>query len=305
MRLARLPAALAAFFLLAPAPPVSASSLIDRIYDVSTAEAISRADLVEALAQADLVILGEHHDNADAHRWQAALVAELDAARGVTGLAFEMFGPDREEAANAKRAAGAPVASLEPVLGWENWPDFAMYAPIFEAAPRARLTGGALPRGDLMRLAGAPEDWPGAERFGVTRPLPEAEQTQREAEQAAAHCDMLPEEMLPAMVSVQQLRDASFAEALLRARRDEGEGGGAAVLITGNGHARVDRGAPRMLRRAAPGMLTLSVGILELTPAEARRRYAALFDTAPPYDFVIFTPSVDRGDPCEAFRQQG
>ena len=271
------------------------------VFDVEASRQISRATLVERLAEADVVILGEYHDNPQAHIWQAKLVEELDAARGVGGLAFEMFGVDREAAANAHRAEGKPVLELEGVLGWENWPDFEMYAPIFSAAPDAHLTGGAVPRGDLMRLAMSPEQSPLAERFKLAEPLADEEQAKREAGQAAAHCFALPDDILPGMVTAQRLRDASFADALLRAHDEAGDK--LAVLITGNGHARTDWGVPRDVATASPELETLSYGIVEVSEQQLQKTYAEVFDEAPPYDFVVVLEAFDRGDPCDAFKQ--
>ena len=67
--------------------------------------------------------------------------------------------------------------------------------------------------------------------------------------QMDAHCGALPEEMLGGMVEAQRLRDAALAEGVLAALA---ESSGPVVVITGNGHARLDWGAPRMLERARP-----------------------------------------------------
>ena len=106
-------------------------------------------------------------------------------------------------------------------------------------------------------------------------------------EQRVAHCDALPKPMLPGMVEAQQLRDAAFADAVLRLVEDGHE---PAVLITGNGHARTDRGSPLYLGRAAPLVSVLSIGIIEAGEM-----------TDVPYDYVIYTEVHDREDPCEAF----
>ena len=65
----------------------------------------------------------------------------------------------------------------------------------------------------------------------------------------------------------------------------------AVVVITGNGHARRDRGIPAMLALAAPGLTIVSLGQMEGTaPPDA------------PFDLVIVTDAPERGDPCLAFR---
>jgi hypothetical protein len=83
-----------------------------------------------------------------------------------------------------------------------------------------------------------------AARFGLTEALDPDEQAAREAEQQEAHCNALPEEILPGFVEAQRLRDAALAEAALAALADTG---GPVVVVTGNGHARADWGVPALL----------------------------------------------------------
>jgi uncharacterized iron-regulated protein len=116
-------------------------------------------------------------------------------------------------------------------------------------------------------------------------------------EQDQAHCGQLPAEMLGPMVQAQRTRDAHLADRLLSA--DTGDGG---ILITGNGHARTDRGVPAHLARRAPGKKAVSVGLLEVSPeAPAPKDYAASFSaSALPFDYVWFTPAMPQEDLCAA-----
>lgn len=234
------------------------------------------ADLLEAAIEAQIVILGERHDNPVHHEMQADIVRVL--APG--GLAFEMIPRAQEDAANKGRTAWENER-------WSNWDD---YRQILEAAPDARIAGGGVDR-DMLRSSvknGAALAW-GAEgaRYRLLDQLPTHVTEAMIKEQRIAHCDGLPKPMLPGMVEAQQLRDAFFADAALRLV----EGGHRpVVLITGNGHARTDRGSPMYLRRAAPLIPVVSVGIVEADGV-----------TETPYDFVIYTEIHDREDPCEAF----
>ncbi|WP_101067655.1 ChaN family lipoprotein [Roseovarius salinarum] len=240
---------------------------------------------VTALAQ-DVLVLGEVHDNPAHHETQAARVAQLQPA----AIVFEMLTP-------AQAARVAPDLRDDPeklgkVLEWEarGWPDFGMYYPIFAAAPQARIYGAGLPRAqarDAMETGIAESFGGDPAAYGLDRPLPEDERAAREAEQMAAHCDALPESALPGMVAIQRLRDAMLARAAVRAVRDTG---GPVAVITGNGHARADRGMPRFLRRVAPDLDVHVVG-----QTEDDRTLPGRFDE------VISAPGVDRPDPCAAF----
>ncbi|MDU8943713.1 ChaN family lipoprotein [Ovoidimarina sediminis] len=254
---------------------------------MALAEEIDLPDL--ARIEADVVILGEVHDNPAHHINQATAIAALRPG----AIVFEMFGPDEANAAMSlpRHDAGALAAAL----GWteSGWPDFALYHPIFLAAPDAALYGGALPRGEVRRAVeeGAAAVFGAASPlFGLDAALPEDQQTRREALQMAAHCDALPEHVLPGMVEAQRLRDAALSRAIVAAML---ETGGPVAVITGNGHARTDWGIPPMLAGALPDASVLSLGQLESAP-----------NGPAPYDLWIVTDPVERPDPCAAFGQQ-
>ena len=283
------------------APPPGAA------YDVAAKASISPAELVERLTSADVVMLGERHDNPVHHQWQAWIVRGLDSAVGVGGLAFEMIPESREADAAAHLASTegeARASGLGAAIGWEEsgWPDWALYAPIVAAAPDAVVTGGGIERKALRAFAKDPAGWPRAEAYGLTAPLDAQAQAVREAEQIAAHCDALPKDLAPVMVMAQRIWDASFAAAALRAKPEAG----VTVAILGNGHVRSDRGAPKALSRVSPETRVASVGMLEvlaapesLSPADM---VAAAGDSGQ-FDFVVFTPVVEREDPCAVFEK--
>ena len=244
-------------------------------------------DAIASLPKADVVFLGELHDNPWHHENQAAAVAALEPG----AVVFEML--TAQDAARVTPELIADKAALAAALNWaeSGWPSFDMYYPIFAAAKSAKIYGALVPResvraaimdGDVVTAFGE-----GAERFGLAAPLDDAEQAEREAKQMAAHCDALPESLLPGMVLGQRLRDATMAREIVRAHD---ETGGPVVVITGNGHARTDWGAPRLL----PGQLTVrSIGQFERAPEET-----------PPHDAWIVTPEAEREDPCAAFKTQ-
>ena len=251
------------------------------------AERVSPADL-DRLAPADVWVLGEAHGNPEHHANQARAVAALDPA----ALVFEMLTP--AQAARAAPPRPEDAATLGAILDWSagGWPDFELYHPIFVAAPEAAVFGGALARTEVRRVFSEPlveVFGAGASDFGLDRDLDPRDQVAREAGQAAAHCDALPEAMLPGMVAAQRLRDAALARAVRAAHADTG---GPVVLITGSAHARTDHGVPALLGMAAPDLSVRALGQFE----------APIGTEDPPFDLWIVTGSPDRGDPCAVFR---
>lgn len=272
--------------------------LKDVIWDMSAGRAIDEAELAERLEAADIAILGEIHDNPLHHKRQAALVAAL----APKGLAFEMVPQASEEGIQVFLAQGGARGDIGPAIGWDRlgWPDWALYRPIFEAAEGAYIAGGGVSR-EHLRLSIATSAGvafgPGASAYGLMDPLPKADQNAAETEMIEAHCNALPAAAAPAMVEAQRLRDARFAHA---ARRAAAIGGGQTVLITGNGHARRDRGVPRYLKERDPRLQVLALGQIEVRPD--RRSLDAFGPEELPFDFVWFSAPAEREDPCAAFR---
>lgn len=244
--------------------------------------------LPEAVGRADIIFLGEFHDNPQHHRRQADWVEILQPA----GIVFEMLTSD--QAAKATVPMRRDEGALKDALEWEasGWPDFAMYYPIFAAAPNAEVFGAAVPRQELRSIMKADLSEVAAEQgfhgLGLEAALPEDQQNTREALQRDAHCGALPENLLAGMVNMQRVRDASLARSALAALERVG---GPVVVITGNGHARLDWGAPFLISQAAPDISVFALGQGEEGIAPAGR-----------FDAFADAQSVARADPCAAFK---
>lgn len=309
--------------LVAIATPNVVSTIGARLWSIA---ATDLAPFTERARDADIVILGEVHDNPLHHANQAAIVAALQPA----ALVFEMIPQDAEDEINDLRDDGASRVKLAAALDWANsgWPDFAYYAEILEAAPNARIFGAEQPTADVRRamVEGATGPFgPDAAIYGLDQPLDPEEQAAREALQAAAHCETLPAEVLPSMVEAQRFRDAGLADAALWARTMTGSG--QVVVITGNGHADKRRGMPEAIAVADPEVQVLSLGQLEAAP-QAPPATAATVDPEPEpadpaetggtatvapaavgaglvndaFDEVFLTDAPDRPDPCTALK---
>ncbi|ATG44357.1 putative iron-regulated protein [Phaeobacter piscinae] len=256
--------------------------------------ATSVLDVVPRLTDADVVFLGEVHDNPAHHAAQAEIIAALAPA----AVVWEMITPAQAAGLTPDLLQDGPA--LAEALDWaqSGWPDFALYQPVFAAGHGAAQVGALVPRAETRRaMEQGVARFFGAEAaaYGLTEPLPEAEQAAREADQLANHCNAMPAEMLPVLVDLQRLRDAALARGVVTALDQLTDGiadqpRAQVVVITGNGHARLDRGAPAALRLARPDLKIVALGQSE----------GGQIDGV--FDVLLDAPPVSRPDPCLAFQ---
>jgi uncharacterized iron-regulated protein len=277
----------------AGAQPPAASPDADPIVDVRTGKALTREQLLDRLAAADYVLLGEVHDNPAHHRLRGELIVAGAGRR--PALVFEHF-PWRADSMLQHVPASPSDAWLAQAgfdaKGW-RWP---VHAPLLEAAAKADLPGygSQLDRETLrpMRQGGAAAAPAPLGDLMARVPL-EGEGLQAlDRTLLEGHCGQLPEQMVPLLRLSQEARDAAMTEAMMRAgeRRP-------AWLLAGNGHVRKDYGVPRFLARLAPAKRTVSVGFLEREEAGAPPPAAE----QAVYDVVWFTDRAEREDPCKDF----
>lgn len=272
-----------------------ASPLDHTLWDVQSRRQIDVPDLVRIARQADVVMLGEVHDNALIHEAQARLVRLVEA----DALAVEMIPVELEPDVLAHLSRGGSADEIGRIVDWDarGWPAWAQYRSIFQSDTLEIVTGAALSRDVAMKIM---REGTGAAEIGGTpaealaSPLPADQQAAAEAEMVDVHCGHLSAEMAPGMVAVQRARDASLAAAVLRARQ---RGGRLVAVIAGNGHVRSDRGVPVYL---PDDIVVLTIGILEPDPDISSRE---VFDETHPYDFLWFQPRAEREDPCARFKK--
>lgn len=283
--------------------------LVGRVWDARRGAWVDQPALLAELSRARFVLLGERHDNPDHHLLQAEVVRALTDSGRKPVLAFEMLDVEQQPAIDAAlaRAPGEPDA-LAQAVAWEKsgWPDWSLYRPIFAVGAERGLPilGANLPRARVKELVTrGPEALPPETRarLGLDEPLPEDTARAMRAEMLESHCGQLPESMLEPMVLAQRARDAQMADRLLTTASRDG-----AILITGAGHARTDRGVPAQLARRAPELPVRSLAFLEVSPESREPLDYAPSDSAGklPYDFVWFTPAAEREDPCAMFQKQ-
>jgi uncharacterized iron-regulated protein len=264
------------------------------ILDGPSGDTVPTGELLRRIGAADLVLLGEVHDNAVDHTLRGALITAFATQR--PAVVFEQFA-DRDTPIPLPTAGESREQWLDANgfdrKGWK-WP---LHQPVVEAAlAHARSLWGSNLSRDALRTVvregeqAAPEAlW----HLTARAPLDSAATAAMDAELEEGHCNQLPESLIPGMRAAQVIRDAAMTRALLLAGAQSGQR--PEWLIAGNGHVRRDLGVPRILLRVVPDARVLVVGLLEreengAIPSVEDRRV---------YDLVVVTPRAQREDPCK------
>jgi uncharacterized iron-regulated protein len=249
-------------------------------------------DVIARAARSRIVLLGEHHDRADHHRWQLQTIAGLAAERPAIVLGFEMF-PRRMQPVLDRWVAGEIDA--ETLLRESDWPRIwgfppALYLPLFHFARLNRVPMRALNVDRALVARVRREGWaalPATEREGVGNPAPPSPAYEASlAEALAGHGAASPADDAGRrrFVEAQLTWDRALAEGLVAAAR--ANPGALVIGVMGSGHLEHGHGVPHQL--ADLGVRDVTV----LLPWDTQRDCAAL---APDLADTVFgiAPSVE------------
>ncbi|MGC9456798.1 MAG: ChaN family lipoprotein [Halothiobacillaceae bacterium] len=258
-----------------------------------------------ALAQSDVILLGEVHGHPDHHPRQLQIIRWLQEQGRDPALAFEIFDRDDQPVVARFLAEGGRDADqLAERLGMakRGWP-WASYRPLVQHALDQGLA--ILPlnlsREDarlVMRegLAALRDDALVETAMKQAAPFTAADTDAWSADVVDAHCGHIGQEVAQRMVFAQQVRDAVMAANIARAEHRP------VVVITGAEHARRDRGIAHWLSVLKPDWRVATVGMRPVLPdARSIEDYR---DVAGRYDWVWLTPRQYDEDPCERMKRQ-
>jgi uncharacterized iron-regulated protein len=260
-------------------------------------ERLTPPAVLDRMRAAEIVLMGELHDNPHHHAERAALLSALRAPVPVVAEHLSRgAAPVLSAAARGEELLRALEAVGFDAKDW-RWP---LHEPLFAALARGGhdLHGGNLPRDAAHRVArdgldAVPED---LRRLLDAAPLAASARSALEQDLLHGHCGHLSAGRVPGMVWAQRARDAAMAAALLAEldRVADRRVAGPVVLLAGNGHVRRDYGVPQLLAAVRPQVRLLSIGFVESGGA-------AVPLAEQPHDIVWTTPAAMREDPCKAF----
>ncbi|MDQ3159752.1 MAG: ChaN family lipoprotein [Pseudomonadota bacterium] len=234
---------------------------------------------------AQVLLLGETHDNGEGHRLRADELRDRIEAGWRPAIAMEQFDREQQPALDGamRECTDADCVVKRLVPGKSGW-NWAFYKPVIAlamqyklpllAANLSRADAGKVIKGGIASVLDAAT----VSRYGLDKSLPAIVLRPQIEEVSTGHCGMLPEAMLEPMARAQIARDVMMADTL-RPFASRG-----AVLIAGNGHVRGDIAVPYWLH--TQGLTTLSIGFVEQPGAaggfDQERRIAV----------------IERPDPC-------
>lgn len=285
--------------------------LVGRIWLTKEKRFTTAGELVRRMALADYIALGETHDNPDHHRIQAWVTDALINTGERPALVMEMFMEEQQQAIDGHlKAQPGDSAGLGSAAGWQGngWPAWREYEPIVRPIVKngLPLIAANISRGQIRDIHGKGFKALDAEKLkalGLTRPIDEPLLAAMDREIADAHCGMVEASRARPFTRIQAVRDATFADAMVRGAR----AASGAILIAGAGHVRTDRGVPYHLRRAGREASDIfSLGIIEVAEGETQpAAYGKTYGVEIlPFDAVWFTPRSEREDPCLKFKKR-
>ena len=271
---------------MAAAAPQAASG--EALFRVSDRAGVDTQTLLTDLQTADVVLLGEIHDNPRHHELRAELLRQPALNR--RSLVVEHLDAGQVVGAGDKLLGRLEQAGFD-AQGWQ-WP---LHQPLFAAALDQGMAvyGGNLPRDQtraVFKSRGNSLDT-GLQTLLLQAPLSDDSLASLRREIDEGHCGALPSMMFEGMMAVQRARDAAMADQLMQHLP--------AVLLSGNGHAWKHLGVPHILQANRSALRSVSVLFLEhaaFTDATAQAQWLQSWQGKA--DYVWLTTSVSRPDPC-------
>lgn len=237
------------------------------MHDGRDASRLTWNDLVARAMDADVVVIGEEHDDAATHALQAALVADVMALDPRTAVSLEMLERHEQAIVEAWRAGEIDTATFVEQTGsrsWFDWENF--YQPVLDAAKSA---------GCVIIAANAPREYVGRARtdgYDALRALPADERAffdlPETLDQGAYWLrfrdtmrgfrgDAASDEEIRRTFSSQLVWDATMAASIAAALdRDDVD---RVIHLVGRFHSDFEGGTIREVKRLKPGVRVLSI----------------------------------------------
>jgi uncharacterized iron-regulated protein len=265
-----------------------------RVFDSATSQFSDFESMVAALAKADVVFVGEQHDDPNTHRLERALLEGLARRRGDIIVSLEMFERDVQERLDHFRAGHLPEADF--LAASRPWPRYATdYKPLvdFAIAQQWPVIAANIPRPIASEISKAGLDVlsnkPDAEKTWFARDWlcpADDEYYRRFKDVMGSHVKA---EEMERYYASQCLKDETMAESIARGwvAAAAAKPGTRPLVVHYNGsfHSDYGLGTASRVQRRLPAARTAVVTMLPVTNLDT----AAAADHQRKGDFIVFT----------------
>ena len=282
-----------------PAHPWAPTGL--PMFEGDTGLVATWSDLMQGVAGADVVVLGEEHDDEVAHRFQLAVVEQTLASWPDTAIALEMLERDEQAAVDAYLTGTIDRdALLDAVTSSEGarsrFVEF--YLPIVDAAARkgAAVVAANAPR--RFVTMGRVEGWETLARrsetdralYVIPSSIHQGAYRRRLEALMQEHDNDVDPDRVDSVLRAQQIWDATMADSTLNAYHDAGK----VILLVGRFHGDFAGGTIEVIHDRNP---LVDVFYASTINEDRRALQEADRDRA---DLVIYTGGAPRGsDPID------
>jgi uncharacterized iron-regulated protein len=273
--------------------------LVGKIWDMKSRSFIDEATLLARINAANVLLLGEIHDNLQHHELQQKLLNARIASGARPAVMMEQLNAENQPALDQALAGNNRDEVLSSVTKLIKFTDWQFYRPFLVIAVDNKLPVIAA---NISNQQLQPVIWNGfaaydagdLKRLAVEQVWSENREKYLVRNMGGAHCGKLKDELRTGLSRSQRLRDALMADSAMASI------GRGIVGIIGSSHARRDIGLPLYFAARAPLAHIFSIGFVEVHP---RKTDPNTYETESatgeaPFDVIWFTPRVDRPDPC-------
>ena len=279
--------------------------LVGKIWDMKSRSFIDESTLLARANKADVLLLGETHDNPLHHELQQKLLIARIASGARPALMMEQLDIDTQSSIDHALNGSNRAEVLDNVTKLIKFADRQYYRPFLAIAMDNRLPviAANIPSQRLQ-----PVIWDGfaaydageLKRLDVEQVWSESRQQYLIRHMGGAHCGQLREGLRAGLSRSQRLRDALMVDSAVSSI-DRG-----VVGIVGSSHARRDVGLPIYFAARAPTAHVYSIAFVEVVrgrtdPSTYKTESAT---GSVPFDAIWFTPSIARSDPCAKLDRQ-
>ena len=249
--------------------------------DVYRGEPLPYEDVLDDLAGAGVVYLGEFHTLAEHHAVQEQVLTDLAKRGKPLVLGMEQLESPQQPAVDRYNRGEINFEQLAEAVKWpQSWGNYRQYKPLVEAARKFKIpvlalnaraatihqvmAGGGIDRLDAKLRGELPKDIRSDDPlYGKLLTL-----------QLMVHMAASAETLRP-WIEAQIVRDETMAATLCAFLNSDAGRGRSAIVVCGNGHISYGLGTPARVRRRMPQIkdrivLLSADGDLKLSPQEVK-----------------------------------